>query len=154
MLALLDDPDSSNSAAVALIEQDADFAAQLLWLARLGLLRAAVELVHGASGVRGDRCAAARRLCLECATYRFLERARGNGSSSHGQLHLHALPVATLAAEGARRTAVPVETAHLAGLLHDFGKLVMPLAFGEERLDELASTYPAGAVARAMAEWC
>ena len=29
----------------------------------------------------------------------------------------------------------------------------MPLAFGEERLDELARAYPTGGVARAIAEW-
>ena len=153
MLALLDDPDSSSSAAVAAIEQDADFAAQLLRLANSAYYgrRSNWRTVRQAFAAIGR--AATRRLCLECATYRFLQRAPGNGSASRGQLHLHALAVATFADELARRTAVPVETAHLAGLLHDFGKLVMPLAFGEERLDELARAYPAGGVARAMAEW-
>jgi putative nucleotidyltransferase with HDIG domain len=153
MLALLDDPDSSSSAVVAVIEQDADFAAQLLRLANCAYYgrRSSWRTVRQAFAAIGR--AATRRLCLECATYRFLQRAPGNGSASRGQLHLHALTVATLAAEMARRTAVPVETAHLTGLLHDFGKLVMPLAFGEERLDELASVYPAGGVARAIAEW-
>ena len=153
MLALLDDPDSSSSAVVAAIEQDADFAAQLLRLANCAYYgrRSRWRTVRQAFAAIGR--AATRRLCLECATYRFLQRAPGNGSASRGQLHLHALTVATFADEVARRTAVPVETAHLAGLLHDFGKLVMPLAFGEERLDELASAYPTGGVARAMAEW-
>ena len=153
MLALLDDPDSSSSAAVAAIEQDADFAAQLLRLANSAYYgrRSNWRTVRQAFAAIGR--AATRRLCLECATYRFLQRAPGNGSASRGQLHLHALTVATFADEIARRTAVPVETAHLAGLLHDFGKLVMPLAFGEERLDELACAYPAGGVARAIAEW-
>ena len=149
----MDDPDSSSSAAVAAIEQDADFAAQLLRLANCAYYgrRSNWRTVRQAFAAIGR--AATRRLCLECATYRFLQRAPGNGSASRGQLHLHALTVATFADEVARRTAVPVETAHLAGLLHDFGKLVMPLAFGEERLDELASAYPAGGVARAIAEW-
>ncbi len=153
MLALLDDPDSSSSAAVAVIEQDADFAAQLLRLANSAYYgrRASWRTVRQAFAAIGR--AAARRLCLECATYRFLQRAPGNGSASRGQMHVHALTVATLAAVVARQTAVPVETAHLAGLLHDFGKLVMPLAFGEEPLDEVASAYPAGGVGRARAEW-
>ena len=153
MLHLLDDPDSSSSAAVAAIEQDAEFAAQLLRLANSAYYgrRSNWRTVRQAFAAIGR--AATRRLCVECATYRFLQRAPGNGSASRGQLHLHALTVATFAAEVARRTAVPVETVHLAGLLHDFGKLVMPLAFGEERLDELACAYPAGGVARAMAEW-
>ena len=153
MLALLDDPDSSTRAAVAVIEQDPDFAAQLLRLANSAYYarRSSWRTVRQAFAAIGR--AAARRLCLECATYRFLERAPGNGSASRGQLHVHAVLVATLAAEVARRSGVPVETAHLAGLLHDVGKLVLPLAFGDERLDELAHAHPAGGVARAMAEW-
>ncbi len=153
MLALLDDPNSSSTAAVAAIEQDADFAAQLLRLANSAYYgrRSNWRTVRQAFAAIGR--AATRRLCLECATYRFLQRAPGNGSTSRGQLHLHALTVATFADEIARRTAVPVETAHLAGLLHDFGKLVMPLAFGEDRLDKLANAYPTGGVARAIAEW-
>jgi diguanylate cyclase (GGDEF)-like protein/putative nucleotidyltransferase with HDIG domain len=153
MLALLDDPDSSSSAAVAVIEQDAEFAAQLLRLANSAYYgrRASWRTVRHAFAAIGR--AAARRLCLECATYRFLQRAPGNGSASRGEMHVHALMVATLAAEVARQTAVPVETAHLTGLLHDFGKLVMPLVFGEEPLDEVANAYPAGGVGRARAEW-
>ncbi|MGH2883211.1 MAG: HDOD domain-containing protein, partial [Solirubrobacteraceae bacterium] len=153
MLSLLDDPDSSTRAAVALIEQDPDFAAQLLRLANSAhyARRSSWRTVRQAFAAIGR--AAARRLCVECATFRFLERAPGNGSASRGQLHLHAVTVATLASEVARQAAVPVETAHLAGLLHDFGKLVLPLAFGEQPTDQLALTHPAGGVERAIAEW-
>ena len=55
-----------------------------------------------------------------------------------------------LAAETARRAEIEIESAHLAGLLHDFGKLVMPLAFGEEPLDGLARAHPYG-IERAIA---
>lgn len=153
MLALLDDPDSSTRAAVALIEQDPDFAAQLLRLANSAAYarRSSWRTVRQAFAAIGR--AAARRLCVECATFRFLERASGNGSASRGQLHLHAVTVATLASEVARHAAVPVETAHLAGLLHDFGKLVLPLAFGEAPTDQLALAHPGGGVERAIAEW-
>jgi diguanylate cyclase (GGDEF)-like protein/putative nucleotidyltransferase with HDIG domain len=153
MLALLDDPDSSTRAAVALIEQDPDFAAQLLRLANSAYYarRSSWRTVRQAFAAIGR--AAARRLCVECATFRFLERAPGNGSASRGQLHLHAVTVATLASEVARRARLAVETAHLAGLLHDFGKLVLPLAFGEEPTDQLARAHPGGGVERAIAEW-
>lgn len=153
MLALLDDPDSSTRAAVALIEQDPDFAAQLLRLANSAAYaqRSSWKTVRQAFAAIGR--AAARRLCVECATFRFLERASGNGSASRGQLHLHAVTVATLASEVARHAAVPVQTAHLAGLLHDFGKLVLPLAFGEAPTDQLARAHPGGGVQRAIAEW-
>src|SRR5262249_6793816 len=51
----------------------------------------------------------------------------------------------------AERSGADVEAAHLAGLLHDLGKLVMPLAFGEAELDAVAREHPVGA-ARAELE--
>ncbi len=152
MLALLEDPDASTRAAVATIEQDPEFAAQLLRLANSAyyIRLSTWKTVRQAFTAVGR--ASARRLCLECATFRFLERAPGNGSASRGQMHLHAVTVASLASEVARRAGVSVESAHLTGLLHDFGKLVMPLAFGEQPLDQVARAHPGG-VARAIAEW-
>jgi diguanylate cyclase (GGDEF)-like protein/putative nucleotidyltransferase with HDIG domain len=152
LLTLLDDPNSSTAEAVALIEQDPEFAAQLLRLANSAYYarRSTWKTVRQALAAVGR--AAAARLCLESATFRFLERAPGNGSASRGQLHVHAVSVAMLAAETARRAEIEIESAHLAGLLHDFGKLVMPLAFGEEPLDELARAHPYG-IERATAEW-
>ena len=44
----------------------------------------------------------------------------------------------------AERTGAAVDTAHLGGLLHDVGKLVMPLAFGDATLDAIAAEHPAG----------
>ena len=152
LLTLLDDPNSSTADAVALIEQDPEFAAQLLRLANSAYYarRSTWKTVRQALAAVGR--AAAARLCLESATFRFLERAPGNGSASRGQLHVHAVMVAMLACETARRAEIEIESAHLAGLLHDFGKLVMPLAFGEEPLDDLARAYPYG-IERATEEW-
>jgi diguanylate cyclase (GGDEF)-like protein/putative nucleotidyltransferase with HDIG domain len=137
IIALCDDPDSTAADLVQALEQDATFAANLLRFAnsaarshpiRANTIRQAVMLV-------GRR--ALRRLALEAATYRFLERSKGNGRFSCGQLHLHAVTVAIGAAACADEARVPAETIHLAGLLHDVGKLVLPAVFGEEACDAL-----------------
>jgi diguanylate cyclase (GGDEF)-like protein/putative nucleotidyltransferase with HDIG domain len=152
LVAVLQDPSSSTAEAVTMVEHDPEFAAQLLRLANSAYYarRSTWKTVRQALAAVGR--AAAVRLCLECATFQFLERAPGNGSASRGQLHLHAVTVATLAAETAQRAEIEIDSAHLAGLLHDIGKLIMPLAFAEERLDELASVVPHG-TARTEAEW-
>src|SRR3954452_10903084 len=148
---LCDDPDSTAADLVDALEQDATFAANLLRFAnsaarahpiRAKTIRQAVMLV-------GRR--ALRRLALEAATFRFLERSRGNGRASCGQLHLHAITVAVGAAAAAEEARQPGDTVHLAGLLHDVGKLVLPEVFGEAACDELARKHPAGAE-RVLAE--
>jgi diguanylate cyclase (GGDEF)-like protein/putative nucleotidyltransferase with HDIG domain len=145
VLHLCDDPDSTAADLVDALEQDAAFAANLLRFAnsaarahpiRAKTIRQAVMLV-------GRR--ALRRLALEAATYRFLERAKGNGRKSRGQLHLHAITVAVAAAHTADEARVPADAVHLAGLLHDVGKLVLPLVFGEDECDMLAAEFPSGA---------
>jgi diguanylate cyclase (GGDEF)-like protein/putative nucleotidyltransferase with HDIG domain len=151
IIALCDDQDSTAADLVDALEQDATFAANLLRFAnsaarahpiRAKTIRQAVMLV-------GRR--ALRRLALEAATFRFLERARGNGRASCGQLHLHAITVAIGAAAAAEEARHPGDTVHLAGLLHDVGKLVLPEVFGEEACDALAREFPAGAE-RVLAE--
>jgi diguanylate cyclase (GGDEF)-like protein/putative nucleotidyltransferase with HDIG domain len=67
-------------------------------------------------------------------------------------MHLHAVAVARVAAATAVMLSIPADLPHLAGLLHDCGKLVMPLAFGEPGTDEIAALHPSGA-ARSAAEW-
>src|SRR3954470_23021128 len=98
IVALCDDQEATAADLVDALEQDATFAANLLRFAnsaarahpiRAKTIRQAVMLV-------GRR--ALRRLALEAATYRFLERSRGNGRASYGQLHLHAVTVAIGAA--------------------------------------------------------
>jgi len=144
ILAVVDDPDSSNDELIAVLSCDASFSANLLRLAnsagrshpiRAGSIRQAVMFVGRD---------ALRRLTMETATYRFLERSRGNGQAACGQLHLHALSVALAAAGAAERAGQRGDVAHLAGLLHDVGKLVLPRAFGEEALDAISLKAPAG----------
>ena len=95
---------------------------------------------------------ATRQLCLEAVTFRFFEVAPGNGTMSRGQMHLHAVAVARVAAATATMVSLPSDLPHLAGLLHDCGKLVMPLVVGEQAMDEIAAQHPSG-VARSSAEW-
>ena len=136
---------------VAALEADQGLAADLLRYAnsaacarplRARSIRAAVTLV-------GRKAIA--QLALEAATYRFFQRAPGNGGRSIGHLHLHAAAVAGTAQAIAERTGANCDVTHLGGLLHDVGKLVMPLAFGNEALDAIAAEHQAGA-ARAAAE--
>ncbi len=136
---------------VAALEADQGLAADLLRYAnsaaaarplRARSIRAAVTLV-------GRKAIA--QLAIEAATYRFFQRAPGNGGRSIGHLHLHAAAVAGTAHAIAERTGASTDIAHLGGLLHDVGKLVMPLAFGDEALDAIAAEFPAGSN-RAIAE--
>src|ERR671931_1199521 len=82
---------------VAALEADQGLAADLLRYAnsaacarplRVRSIRAAVTLV-------GRKAIA--QLALEAATFRFFQRAPGNGGRSVGQLHLHAAAVAAAA---------------------------------------------------------
>ena len=149
--AIADTEDAGIGEMVAALEADQGLAADLLRYAnsaacarplRARSIRAAVTLV-------GRRAIA--QLALEAATYRFFQRAPGSGGRSIGHLHLHAAAVAGTAQAIAERTGAAADVAHLGGLLHDVGKLVMPLAFGDERLDAIAAEHPAGSL-RAAAE--
>src|ERR1700749_169294 len=85
------------------------------------------------------------RIALEAETYRFLERFPGGAHLSRGQLHVHAVSVAAYAATAAELRGAHVDTAPLAGLLHDVGKLLMPAAFGIDAVERVAREEPAGA---------
>jgi diguanylate cyclase (GGDEF)-like protein/putative nucleotidyltransferase with HDIG domain len=151
VIALCDDQESTAADLVDALEQDATFAANLLRFsnsaARAHPIRA--KTIRQAVMLVGRR--ALRRLALEAATFRFLERSKGNGRASCGALHLHAITVAIGAAAAAEEARVPGDTVHLAGLLHDVGKLVLPEVFGEEACDALAREFPSGAE-RVLAE--
>jgi diguanylate cyclase (GGDEF)-like protein/putative nucleotidyltransferase with HDIG domain len=151
VIALCDDQDSTAADLVDALEQDATFAANLLRFsnsaARAHPIRA--KTIRQAVMLVGRR--ALRRLALEAATYRFLERSRGNGRASCGQMHLHAITVAIGAAAAAEEAHVAGDTVHLAGLLHDVGKLVLPEVFGEDVCDALAREFPGGSE-RVLAE--
>ncbi len=151
VLELCDDADASTADIVGALERDATFSANLLRYANSAALARPIraKTVRQAVMLVGRRTL--RRLCLETATYRFLERAPGNGRTVRGQLHLHAISVAVTAAAAADAARIGGEGAHLAGLLHDVGKLLLPLAFGDEAIDAIASAHPSGA-ARAERE--
>jgi putative nucleotidyltransferase with HDIG domain len=139
------DPESDTNELVAALETDPGLAANVLRFAnsaacarpvRAQTVRQAVTLVGRVS---------VGRLALEAAVCRFFELAPGTGGASRGLLHVHASHVAAVAGALADRAGADVEAAHLGGLLHDLGKLVMPLAFGEEALDEVARQHAIGA---------
>lgn len=150
VLDAVDDPESTTADLVRVLEADPTFAANLLRYAnsaarshpiRAKSIRQAVMLV-------GRR--ALRQLSLETATYRFIEIAPGN-TASRGELHVHALAVASAAQAAAARQAAPTEIPHLAALLHDIGKLVLPLAFGDAACAAIARRHADGGE-RALAE--
>lgn len=148
---LANDPHGTTTDLVAVIESDEAFSANLLRYAnsaanarpiRARTIRQAVTLL-------GRR--ALVRIALEAETYRFLERFPGGAHLSRGQLHVHAVTVAAYAATAADLRGAHTDTAHLAGLLHDVGKLLMPAAFGVQPLEEIAAEAPFGS-ARAELE--
>jgi diguanylate cyclase (GGDEF)-like protein/putative nucleotidyltransferase with HDIG domain len=152
ILALTEDEESDTSELVEALEADPTLAANMLRLANSAWAGRPVKAktLRQALALVGRR--ATRQLCLEAVTFRFFELAPGNGRTSRGQLHIHAVAVATVASAAAREAGIPPELPHLAGLLHDCGKLVLPMAFGEEVMDEIASEHASGPL-RAVAEW-
>src|SRR4029079_14271432 len=141
---LASDPHGTTTELVAVIESDEAFSANLLRYAnsaanarpiRARTIRQAVTLL-------GRR--ALVRIALEAETYRFLSTFPGGASLSRGHLHVHAVTVAAYAATCAELRGAHTDTAHLAGLLHDVGKLLMPAAFGIEVLEAIAREAPFG----------
>jgi diguanylate cyclase (GGDEF)-like protein/putative nucleotidyltransferase with HDIG domain len=151
VLKLCRDEDSSTAELVGALEGDADFAANLLRFANSAYSARPLRVRTIRQAVMMAGRVTIGRMALEAATWRFLERAPGNGRASVGLMHVHAVAVASCALELAQRSGAAPDVAHLAGLLHDIGKLVMPLAFGEQKLDAIAAQAPAG-VARVELE--
>lgn len=151
VIRLCDDVDTTAADLVDALEQDPTFAANLLRYCNSAAMSTPIraKTVRQAVMLVGRRIL--RRLAIETATFRFLERARGNGRASCGQLHLHAITVAGGAVVIADEARIAGDVVHLAALLHDVGKLVLPEAFGEEPCDEIARATPSGSE-RALAE--
>jgi diguanylate cyclase (GGDEF)-like protein/putative nucleotidyltransferase with HDIG domain len=145
------DPDATTPQLVATIDDDEAFSTNLLRYANSAAyarpLRA--RTIHQAVTMVGRDALA--RIATESATYSLLEQLPGTGGRSRGAMHLHAVSVASCAVEIAQRTGASTEVVHLAGLLHDIGKLVMPLAFGADEVDEIAREHASGN-ARVMLE--
>ena len=148
--ALSASPDATTPQLVAVIDEDEAFSANLLRYANSAAyarpLRA--RTIHQAVTMVGRDALA--RIAMESATYSLLEQLPGAGGSSRGAMHLHAVSVASCAVEVAQRTGASAEVAHLAGLLHDIGKLVLPLAFGEQEVDAIAREHASGSARVAL----
>jgi len=150
---LAEDPYSLTDDVVAVIERDEAFALNLLRFANQAAVRPLrARTIRQAVTLVGRRALA--RVALEAATYRFLERFPGSGRVSRGQLHVHAVAVAACAVSTAERVGAATEVVHLAGLLHDVGKLILPLAFPPEQVEAIALRGPVGTMraARERAE--
>ena len=141
---LAEDPETTNQDLVVALEGDPNLAIDVLRFAnsaacarpvRAKTLRQAVALI-------GRRALA--QLVVETAVASFFDRAPGGSGAVRGQHHAHALQVAACSAGLADRLHCDVRLAHLAGLLHDVGKLVLPVAFGEAAMDEVTALAPSG----------
>src|SRR3954454_19582468 len=142
--ALAGDPHGTTTDLVKVIESDEAFSANLLRYANSAALARPIRArtIRQAVTLLGRR--ALVRIALEAETYRFLERFPGGASLSRGQLHVHAVTVAAYAATAADLRGAHTDTAHLGGLLHDVGKLLMPAAFGIQAIEEIAHEAPYG----------
>lgn len=144
VLALTGDERATTTDLVQGIECDAGLASSVLRYAnsdyfcregkRLSLREAVVMVGRDAT----------RRMCLEAITYGFFEQAPGNANYSLGAMYMHSLAVAQVAYSAALRVRANRNVAHLAGLLHDCGKLVMPCAFDAGKLDQISKHYVSG----------
>ncbi len=148
--ALVDDPHATTGDLVAVVESDEAFSTNLLRYANSAANARPIRArtIRQAITLTGRRALA--RIAVEAATYRFLERFPGGAHISRGQLHVHAVAVSAYAATAAEVTGAHVDTAHLAGLLHDVGKLLMPTAFGSDALERIAREAPTGAARAAL----
>ncbi len=152
VLTLTQDPQCELGELVTALEADPALAVNLLRYANSAYVGRPIQAKTVRQAVVMIGRQATRQLCLEAVTFRFFESAPGNGGMSRGQMHVHAVTVARVAAATAAMASLATDLPHLAGLLHDCGKLVMPIAFGEEAMDEIAAEHPSG-VARSSAEW-
>lgn len=152
VLALTQDEQCELSQLVTALEADPALAVNLLRYSNSAYVGRPIQAKTVRQAVVMIGRQATRQLCLEAVTFRFFQSAPGNGGMSRGQMHVHAVAVARVAAAAAAMVSISPDLPHLAGLLHDCGKLVMPIAFGEEAMDEIAAVHPSG-VARSKAEW-
>src|SRR5206468_2643970 len=141
---LADDPQSTTADLVAVVESDEAFSANLLRYANSASAARPIRArtIRQAITLTGRRQLV--RIALEAETYRFLERFPGGAALSRGQLHVHAVNAAAYAVTAADLCGAHGDTAHLAGLLHDVGKLLMPAAFGIAAIERIACEAPDG----------
>ncbi len=147
---LAEDPHGTTADLVAVVESDEAFSANLLRYANSAAAARPIRArtIRQAITLTGRR--ALVRIAIEAETYRFLERFPGGAAISRGQLHVHAVNVATYSLTCAELCGAHGDTAHLAGLLHDVGKLLMPAAFGVAAIERIAHETPTGAARAAL----
>ena len=146
-LALVEDPESTTGAIAEVIELDESLAVNVLAAANAAQRSLRIPartprqaiLTVGRNELHG--------LLHDAATYRFLDAAPGT-AAARGALRLHAVDVARYARGVAERTGVSPDLAYLAGLVHDLGKLILPMAFDAAAMEEIAAT---GAIGRDLA---
>jgi diguanylate cyclase (GGDEF)-like protein/putative nucleotidyltransferase with HDIG domain len=144
VLALTDDEKSTTADLTRAIGLDPGLATSVLRYANSDhFAREGKELSVREAVVMVGRVAT-RRMCLEAITYQFFELAPGNAHFSRGLMYMHSLAVANVAYATALRVGAAADVAHLGGLLHDCGKLVMPCAFDAAALDKIAKQYLSG----------
>src|SRR3954468_7902618 len=143
VIAIADDPDTTTADLVGCLEADPTFAANLLRYANSAAMARPIRAKTVRQAVMLVGRKTLRRLALETATYRFFEKAPGTGSA-RGELHVHAISVASAPPAAAEQVRAHGDGPHLGGLLHDIGRYVLPLAFGEEACDEIAERAPSG----------
>src|SRR3954463_4458612 len=144
VIAIADDPETTTADLVGCLEADPTFAANLLRYANSAAMARPIRAKTVRQAVMLVGRKALRRLALEAATYRFFEKAPGTGSA-RGELHVHAIAVASVAAATAEQVRAHGDGPHLGGLLHDMGKLLLPTAFGAQACDEIAAATTDGA---------
>ena len=147
---LAEDPHGTTGDLVAVVESDEAFSANLLRYANSAASARPIRArtIRQAITLTGRR--ALVRIAIEAETYRFLERFPGGAAISRGQLHVHAVSVASYALTCAELCGAHGDSAHLAGLLHDVGKLLMPAAFGVAAIERIAREAPTGAARAAL----
>jgi diguanylate cyclase (GGDEF)-like protein/putative nucleotidyltransferase with HDIG domain len=147
---LAEDPHGTTADLVAVVESDEAFSANLLRYANSAANARPIRArtIRQAITLTGRR--ALVRIAIEAETYRFLEHFPGGAQISRGQLHVHAVTVAAYAATTAELCGAHSDTAHLAGLLHDVGKLLMPAAFGAAAIERIVREAPTGAARAAL----
>jgi diguanylate cyclase (GGDEF)-like protein len=147
---LAEDPHGTTADLVAVVESDEAFSANLLRYANSAAAARPIRArtIRQAITLTGRRQLV--RIAIEAETYRFLERFPGGAATSRGQLHVHAVNVAAYSFTCAELVGAHGDTAHLAGLLHDVGKLLMPAAFGIAAIERIARDAPSGAARAAL----
>ena len=151
VLGVTNDPDSSTTELVSALEADESLAANMLRYANSAAMARPIRAKSVRQAVTMLGRARVREIALEAVTYQFLELAPGAGSASRGQLHVHSVAVAAASSAVAERAGLPTGYPHLAGLLHDIGKVVLPAVVPEDEVRHIADTVPGG-LARARAE--